>query len=203
MNRRRRGGVHGGMNRPDMYMKQLAAQAAWFRAQGDDEAAAIADELAERIHDHHEGVLDETTPEWANGEVVDEAPAIRCWPATGVVLRGEEGRVLTIDPMDGGDVMIVHLGDVARYLEDSTRAAGEAEAADDRARQSGDAEVGEIIDAEFEVDEDTDAGDENAGPYSAMHADEQLSAEGPDDVDLTGDADDGSEDSGEDDEGFV
>lgn len=95
MNRRRRPGVHGGMNRPNHFMKQLVAQAAWLRAQGDDAGAAIADELADHIHDRHEGVDDQTAPEWANGPdvEVDNEPDIRCSPA------------------------VVHMGDVVRWIE--------------------------------------------------------------------------------------
>lgn len=120
MNRRRRPGVHGGMNRPDQYIAQLTAQAAWLRAQGDEESAALAEELADRFNTRHEGVLDVTTPEWANeaeGEVIDAAPSIRCWPSPGVVISGPGGKVLTIDPMDGGDVAVVHLGDIIGWVE--------------------------------------------------------------------------------------
>ena len=66
------------MNRPDQYIAQLTAQAAWLRAQGDHDGAALAEELADHFNTRHEGVLDVTTPEWANeaeGEVIDAAPS--------------------------------------------------------------------------------------------------------------------------------
>ena len=156
MNRRWRPGVHGGMNRPDMYIAQLTAQAAWLRAQGDEESAALAEELADRFNTRHEGVLDVTTPEWANegeGEVIDAAPNIRCWPSPGVVISGPGGKVLTIDPMDGGDVAVVHLGDIIGWVESVHMA--RAEAREDAEREDYDATVGsgyegEAIDAEFE-----------------------------------------------------
>jgi len=165
VNRGRRPVVHGGMNRPDMYIAQLTAQAAWLRAQGDDEGAALAEELADRFNTRHEGVLDTTTPTWlGTGDALDVEPAIRCWPEVGCVFEGDDGPYLTIDPMDGGDVSIVHMGDIVRWMssridadEQATRAAGEAQAKLDAERVAYDVTVGsgyaagEVIDAEFEV----------------------------------------------------
>ena len=114
------------MNRPDMYMKRLAGQAAWLRAQGDEEGAALADDLADRLHDRHEGVDDQTAPEWANGPdvEVDNEPDIRCSPAVGVIFPNNEGEmILTIDMCDGGDVAVVHMGDVVRWVESRARTA--------------------------------------------------------------------------------
>lgn len=54
-------------------------------------------------------------PGWTGGDVIDARPAIRCWPAAGVVFAGPEGPVLSIDPCDGGNVSLVHLGDAARW----------------------------------------------------------------------------------------
>ena len=157
MNRRRRPGVHGGMNRPDQYIAQLTAQAAWLRAQGDEESAALAEELADRFNTRHEGVLDTTTPTWlGTGDALDVEPAIRCWPEVGCVFEGDDGPYLTIDPMDGGDVSIVHMGDVVRWVQ-GRGAPADNESAHDAERQAHDATVGsgylegEVIDAEFEV----------------------------------------------------
>lgn len=58
-------------------------------------------------------------PGWTGGEVIDAAPAIRCWPAVGVVFAGPDGPVLSIDPQDGGNVALVHIGDVAEYQRSS------------------------------------------------------------------------------------
>lgn len=215
MNRGRVGGVHEDMNRPDIYMKQLAGLDAWLAAQGDEEGAALARELAERIHDRHEGIDDQTTLEWANGpdDECDIEPEIRCSPAVGIVFENNAGEpILTIDMLDGGDVAVVHMGDVVRWVERRGAPAADrptlnsGEIHDERAnripetpqeareRAAYEATVGDVIDAEFEDDADDGAGDENAGPYSAMHADEQIGDEGPDDIDLTGDADTGAED---------
>ena len=139
------------MNRPNIYMAQLAAQAAWFRAQGDGEAAVLAEELAERIHDRHEGVLDETAPEWASGPDVeiDNEPAIRCSPGVGVIFPNHAGEmILTVDMLDGGDVAVVHLGDVLAWhaghakAVDALIADGAAQAQLDAERAAYDATVG-------------------------------------------------------------
>ena len=157
------------MNRPDIYIKQAHAMAAWLRAQGDPEGADLADSLAEHLNVNHEAVDDQTTPDWTVGprmDALDAEPAIRCWPEVGCVFEGEDGPVLTIDPMDGGDVSIVHMGDVVRWMsgridadasEQKTRAFGEAQAQLDAERAAYDAtvglgyEAGEVIDAEFEI----------------------------------------------------
>lgn len=157
------------MNRPNMYIAQLTAQAAWLRAQGDDEGAALAEELADRFNTRHEGVLDATAPEWASGPDVelDTAPNIRCSPEVGVIFPNHAGEmILTIDMLDGGDVAIVHLGDVLAWhaghakAVDALIADGAAQAQLDAERAAYDAtvgsgyEAGEVIDAEFEVTED-------------------------------------------------
>lgn len=152
MNRWRRAGVHGGMNRPNMYIKQAHAMVAWFRAQGDQEGADLADSLAEHLNVNHEAVDDQTTPDWTvvpGPDALDTEPAIRCWPEVGCVFEGEDGPILTIDPMDGGDVSIVHMGDVVKWMsirigadEEKARATGEAQAQLDAERQAYDATVG-------------------------------------------------------------
>ena len=58
-------------------------------------------------------------PGWTGGDVIDASPTIRCWPAAGVVFMGPDGPVLSIDPMDGGNVALVHLGDVVEYKRSS------------------------------------------------------------------------------------
>lgn len=126
------------MNRADQYLKQALAIGAWLHAQGDEEAAGIADDLADRLQARHEAGADDdqTSPEWANGagEVIDTEPAIRCWPAPGVVILSPTGPVLTIDPEDGGDVSVVHLGDVLdwrrAYVEQARHKAAIAAALD-------------------------------------------------------------------------
>lgn len=50
-------------------------------------------------------------------DCLDASPEIRCWPATGIVIPGSAGPVLTIMPEDGGDVAIVHMEDVAVWLK--------------------------------------------------------------------------------------
>lgn len=145
------------MNRPDMYIAQLTAQAAWLRAQGDEESAALAEELVDRFNTRHEGVLDTTTPTWlGTGDALDVEPTIRCHPEVGCVFQGDDGPYLTIDPMDGGDVSIVHMGDVVRWMEARLGADADIAAKGDAERQAYDATVGsgyepgEVIDAEFE-----------------------------------------------------
>lgn len=156
------------MNRPDIYIKQAHAMAAWLRAQGDPEGADLADSLAENLNVNHEAVDDQTTPEWLalrDPDALDTEPAIRCWPEVGCVFEGEDGPVLTIDPMDGGDVSIVHMGDIVKWMsgridadERKTRVVGEAQAKLDAERVAYDATVGsgyepgEVIDADFEVE---------------------------------------------------
>lgn len=51
-----------------------------------------------------------------SGDVIDAAPGIRCYPEAGIVLDSRDGPVLTVDPLDGGDCWVVHMGDVARWL---------------------------------------------------------------------------------------
>ena len=160
------------MNRPDMYIAQLTAQAAWLRAQGDDEGAALAEELADRLNTRHEGVLDTTTPTWlGTGDALDVEPAIRCWPEVGCVFEGDDGPYLTIDPMDGGDVSIVHMGDVVRWVQ-GRGAPADNESAHDAERQAHDATVGsgyegEAIDAEFEeTPDEVVAAQEAADPFN-------------------------------------
>lgn len=180
------------MNRPNMYIAQLTAQAAWLRAQGDDEGAVLAEELADRFNTRHEGVLDATAPEWASGPDVeiDTAPNIRCSPEVGVIFPNHAGEpILTIDMLDGGDVAVVHLGDVLAWhagmvkAVDGLIADGAAQAELDRARQAHDATVGEgdAIDASFEVTED----EEPATPYGSgspwRHPSEATSELGYDD----------------------
>jgi len=158
------------MNRADLYLKQIHAMQAWLAAQGDDEGAALADELAERLNRDHEAVDVQDWPAWANSpdDAIDIEPDIRCHPEVGCVFEGEDGPILTIDPMDGGDVSIVHMGDIVRWMssridadEQKARAAGEAQAKLDAERVAYDATVGsgyaagEVIDAE--IDEDDDA----------------------------------------------
>ena len=176
------------MNRPNIYIKQAHAIAAWLRAQGDPEGSDLADSLAEHLNVNHDAVDDQTTPDWTivpGPDALDAEPAIRCWPEVGCVFEGEDGPVLTIDPCDGGDVSIVHMGDVARWMsridadtsEKATRALGEAQAKLDAERIAYDAtvgsgyEAGEVIDAEFEVTEDEDP---NAGRLEADLSAEQM-----------------------------
>ena len=106
------------MTRPDMYIAQLTAQAAWLRTQGDHEGADLADSLVEHIRVNHDAD-DVATTEWVGrpGNVLDTEPDIRCWPNVGCVFAGDDGPYLTIDPMDGSDVSIVHIGDVVRWSE--------------------------------------------------------------------------------------
>lgn len=59
------------------------------------------------------------TPPFGAGDVVDEAPSIRCWPEVGVIIDGPEGLYLTVDPCDGGDVTCVHIGDVVAWHQAS------------------------------------------------------------------------------------
>jgi hypothetical protein len=251
------------MNRPNTYMKQLVGLAAWLRAEGDEAAALEVDALAEHLTARHEAVDDQTMPDWTVGprmDALDVEPAIRCWPEVGCVFEGADGPVLTIDPLDGSDVAIVHMGDVVRWMssridadtsEQATRAAGEAQAEHDAERVAYDATVGggyaagEATDAEFEVDEAINEDDGAFARFNAARAasipdemslldededdvgedptDDQLGielaaeadregdgwvnpysreagrddvedSEGPDDIDLTGDADTGAED---------
>ena len=182
------------MNRPDIYIKQAHAMAAWLRAQGDPEGADLADSLAENLNVNHEAVDDQTTPEWLalrDPDALDTEPAIRCWPEVGCVFEGEDGPVLTIDPMDGGDVSIVHMGDIVKWMsgridadasEQKTRAAGEAQAQLDAERIAYDAtvgsgyEVGDVIDAEFEVTEDDGPYSEAVAGGEVEHPDERMDA---------------------------
>lgn len=152
------------MTRSDMYMKHLAGLAAWLRAQGDEAGAERTDELAEHLNVNHEGVGDQTTPTWAQGEddELDVEPNIRCSPAPGIIFENTAGElVLTIDMLTGGDVAVVHMGDVVRWVEnrgapDPELARGRgvpetpAEAADRRAIEAAVGEDG-AIDAEFET----------------------------------------------------
>lgn len=157
------------MNRSDMYLKQLHGLQAWLRAQGDEEGADQADDLAEHLSRNHEAVDDQTTPAWAHGEddEVDVEPDIRCSPAAGCIFENRAGElILTIDMLDGGDVAVVHMGDVVRWVERRgapavrpTTVSGEI--ADD----------GEVIDAEFEVTDD-DPFAEIAGEETAAAADD-------------------------------
>lgn len=109
------------MNRPDRYMRQATACAAWLRAEGDDEGVALAEELAARLRDRHaaqEDTRGSEVPSWARGDDFDAEPAIRCWPSPGVVALGEDGPVLAVDmwatALDLGMAM-VHLGDVIEW----------------------------------------------------------------------------------------
>lgn len=72
---------------------------------------------------HQRGAFAAATPPaepgWTGGDVIDASPTIRCWPAAGVVFMGPDGPVLSIDPMDGGNVALVHLGDVVEYKRSS------------------------------------------------------------------------------------
>ena len=161
------------MNRPDMYIAQLTAQAAWLRAQGDEYGAEQAGELAERYRRHYEAVVD-TTPTWlGTGDALDVEPAIRCHPEVGCVFQGDDGPYLTIDPMDGGDVSIVHMGDVVRWMEARLGADADIAAKGDAERQAHDATVGsgyegEAIDAEFEeTPDEVVAAQEAADPFNA------------------------------------
>ena len=192
VNRRRQAGVHGVMNRPDMYMKQLAGQAVWLRAQGDEYGAEQAEKLAERYRRHYEAVDDQTTPGWlGTGDALDTEPAIRCWPEVGRAFERNDGPHLTTDPDDGGTVPILHMGDVARWMsgridadasEQKTRAAGEAQAQLDAERIAYDAtvgsgyEVGDVIDAEFEVTEDDGPYSEAVAGGEVEHPDERMDA---------------------------
>ena len=109
------------MNRPDQYMKQATACAAWLRAEGDDDGAALARQLAAHLRDRHaaqEDTRSSEVPSWARGDDFDANPTIRCWPSPGVVTLGEDGPVLAIDmwttALDLG-MAVVHLGDVVEW----------------------------------------------------------------------------------------
>ena len=93
MNRRRDGGVHEVMNRPDMYLKQIHGLQAWLHAHSDEEGAAQAGDLAEHLSRNHEAVDDQTTPTWAEGadDEVDVEPDIRCSPEPGCIFENHAG----------------------------------------------------------------------------------------------------------------
>jgi hypothetical protein len=108
------------MNRADMYLKQLHGLQAWLRAQGDEEGADQADDLAEHLSRNHEAVDDLAEPPWTGGPdfEADVEPDIRCRPEVGVVYMNRDGEpILTVDMLDGGDVAVVHMGDVVRWVE--------------------------------------------------------------------------------------
>jgi len=103
-----------------MYLKQLHGLQAWLRAQGDEEGADQADDLAEHLSRNHEAVDDLAEPPWTGGPdfEADVEPDIRCRPEVGVVYMNRDGEpILTIDMLDGGDVAVVHMGDVVRWVE--------------------------------------------------------------------------------------
>lgn len=115
----------------------------------------MADDLAEHFNLNYEATDDSNDgdPPWALGETIDTEPAIRCYPAAGIVMLGPEGPVLTIDPMDGGNVALVHLGDVLDWRRgrelaaDSTMQRAEADRLRLQARAM--ADINGVIDAEF------------------------------------------------------
>ncbi len=87
------------------------------------EAALVAAREEIRMLRDREDVarLDRTsTAAWMQSsplDCLDDSPDIRCWPATGIVIPGSAGPVLTIMPEDGGNVAIVHMEDVAAWLQ--------------------------------------------------------------------------------------
>lgn len=87
------------------------------------EAALVAAQEEIRMLRDREDVarLDRTsTAAWMQSsplDCLDDSPDIRCWPATGIVIPGSAGPVLTIMPEDGGSVAIVHMEDVAAWLQ--------------------------------------------------------------------------------------
>jgi len=83
------------------------------------ESVAALQTFAEAAERDAKATTPPAEPGWTGGEVIDSAPAIRCWPAVGVVFAGPEGPVLSIDPQDGGNVALVHIGDVAEYKRSS------------------------------------------------------------------------------------
>lgn len=170
------------MNRPDIYIKQAHAMVAWLRAQGDVEGADLADQLAEHLNVNHEAVDDQTEPDWLvtpGDNALDTEPAIRCWPEVGCVFEGKDGPILTIDPGDGSDVSIVHMGDIVRWMssridtdtsEQATRAAGEAQAQLDAERVAYDATVGSGYAAGEEIDAEVDEDDDAFARFNAARA---------------------------------
>lgn len=187
------------MNRPDIYIKQAHAMVAWLRAQGDVEGADLADQLAEHLNVNHEAVDDQTEPDWLitpGDNALDTEPAIRCWPEVGCVFEGKDGPILTIDPGDGSDVSIVHMGDIVRWMssridadEQKTRAAGEAQAQLDAERVAYDATVGSGYAAGEEIDAEVDEDDGAFARFNAARA-----ASIPDEMSLLDEDEDDAED---------